>query len=59
MQYKLIAVGDGFNDLSMIEYAGLGVAMGNAPEEIKSKADYVTLSNDEDGVAHVLEEFVL
>lgn len=56
---EMIAVGDGFNDLSMIEYAGLGVAMGNAPEEIKSKADYVTLSNDEDGVAHVLEKFVL
>ena len=56
---EMIAVGDGYNDLSMIEYAGLGVAMGNAEEEIKKKADYVTLSNDEDGVAHVINKFVL
>ncbi len=56
---EMIAVGDGFNDLSMIEYAGLGVAMANARDEIKAMADYVTLSNDEDGVAHVIEEFVL
>jgi hydroxymethylpyrimidine pyrophosphatase-like HAD family hydrolase len=56
---EMIAIGDGFNDLSMIEYAGLGVVIGNAPEAIRSKADYVTLSNDEDGVAHVLDRFVL
>jgi Cof subfamily protein (haloacid dehalogenase superfamily) len=56
---EMIAVGDGFNDLSMIEYAGLGVAMRNAPDAIKEKADYVTLSNDEDGVGHVIREFVL
>jgi Cof subfamily protein (haloacid dehalogenase superfamily) len=56
---EMIAVGDGFNDLSMIEYAGLGVAMANAVDEIKSKADYVTLSNEEDGVAHVIRKFVL
>ncbi len=58
-QSEMIAVGDGYNDLSMIEYAGLGVAMGNAPDDIKEKADYVTLSNEEDGVAHVIREFVL
>lgn len=58
-QCEMIAVGDGFNDLSMIEYAGLGVAMGNSREEIKKKANYVTLSNDEDGVAHVIYKFVL
>lgn len=52
---EMIAIGDGFNDLPMIEYAGMGVAMGNAPEEIKTKADYVTLSNDEDGIAFFLE----
>jgi Cof subfamily protein (haloacid dehalogenase superfamily) len=56
---EMIAVGDGFNDLSMIEYAGLGVAMENARDTIKQKADYVTLSNDEDGVAHVINKFVL
>ncbi|HAA24964.1 MAG TPA: Cof-type HAD-IIB family hydrolase [Ruminiclostridium sp.] len=56
---EMIAVGDGFNDLAMIEYAGLGVAMGNAPEEVKNAADYITFSNDEDGVAKVIEVFVL
>lgn len=56
---EMIAIGDGFNDLSMIDYAGLGVAMANAPDEVKSHADYVTLSNDEDGVSHVIEKFVL
>jgi Cof subfamily protein (haloacid dehalogenase superfamily) len=56
---EMIAIGDGFNDLPMIEYAGLGVAMGNAPADIKAKAAYVTLSNDKDGIAHVLEKFVL
>lgn len=54
----LIACGDGFNDLSMIQYAGLGVAMSNAHKDIRKAADFVTLSNDEDGVAHVLEKFV-
>ena len=56
---EMIAVGDGLNDLSMIEYAGLGVAMANAADEIKNKADYVTCSNEEDGVAHVIRKFVL
>lgn len=56
---EMIAVGDGYNDISMIEYAGLGVAMANAPEGVKEKADYITLSNEEDGVAHVIYEFIL
>ena len=43
----------------MIEYAGLGVAMGNATDEIKELADYITLSNNEDGVAHVINKFIL
>lgn len=55
---EMIAIGDGFNDLSMIEYAGLGVAMENAPDEIKAIANYVTLSNDNDGVGYVLDEFI-
>jgi len=54
---EIIAAGDGYNDLSMIEYAGLGVAMENAADDIKAKADYVTLSNEEDGIAHILEKF--
>lgn len=55
---ELIACGDGLNDLSMIQYAGLGVAMQNAHQDIQNVADYITLSNDEDGIAHVLEKFV-
>jgi len=43
--------------LSMIKFAGLGVAMGNAQEPVKKAADYITLSNDEDGVAVVVERF--
>lgn len=56
---SIIAVGDSYNDLSMIKYAGLGVAMGNSPRAVQEVADYVTLSNDEAGVAHVIEKFIL
>ncbi len=56
---EVIAIGDGFNDITMIEYAGLGVAMGNAQQAVKDVADYVTVSNDEDGVCSVIEEFIL
>jgi hypothetical protein len=55
---EMIAVGDGFNDLSMIEYAGLGVAMDNAPDGVKRASDFVTLSNEDDGVAYVIEKFI-
>ena len=54
---EMIAIGDGMNDLSMIEYAGLGVAMGNASDTLKQIADFITRTNDDDGVAHVLEKF--
>ncbi|MFV0519158.1 MAG: Cof-type HAD-IIB family hydrolase [Lachnospirales bacterium] len=56
---EVIAVGDGYNDLTMIEFAGLGVAMGNGQEELKKIADYVTKSNDDDGICHVIEKFIL
>lgn len=56
---ELMACGDGFNDLTMIKYAGLGVAMSNAQEVVREAADYVTLSNEEDGVAAVVEKFIL
>jgi len=52
---EMVAIGDNFNDVPMIKYAGLGVAMGNAPDELKAIAGYVTLSNDDDGVAQVIE----
>lgn len=54
----VIACGDGFNDVSMIRFAGLGVAMANAQDAVKAAADYITLSNDEDGIAHVIEKFI-
>jgi hydroxymethylpyrimidine pyrophosphatase-like HAD family hydrolase len=50
-----ICCGDGFNDISMIKYAGLGVAMGNAPDDVKAHADYVTTSVDDEGVEHALK----
>ena len=53
-----IAFGDGHNDISMIEYAGIGVAMQNAVDELKQVADKVTLSNDEDGIAHILDDLI-
>jgi Cof subfamily protein (haloacid dehalogenase superfamily) len=56
---EIIAVGDNFNDMDMIMYAGLGVAMGNSPQYLKDAADFVTRSNDEDGVRYVLEKFIL
>ncbi|WP_368896057.1 HAD-IIB family hydrolase, partial [Priestia megaterium] len=56
---EVIAIGDSYNDLAMIEFAGLGVAMGNAPEDIKEKANHVTDTNMNDGVAKVVEEFIL
>lgn len=53
-----ICCGDGYNDLTMISYAGVGVAMANAREEVKAVADYVTGSNDEDGLVEVIEKFI-
>lgn len=55
---EIIAIGDGFNDLSMIKFAGLGIAMANAQEPVKKAADYITLSNDEDGVAEAIDKFL-
>lgn len=56
---EVMAIGDSYNDLEMIAFAGIGVVMGNAREEIKARADYITSSNDEDGVAEAVEKFVL
>jgi Cof subfamily protein (haloacid dehalogenase superfamily) len=56
---SVICMGDAENDHHMIEYAGLGVAMENAMEETKAIADHITLSNNDDGVAAVIEAFVL
>lgn len=56
---EMIAMGDGYNDLSMIKYAGLGIAMGNAQEPVKAAADYIAPSNDEDGVVIAVEQHFL
>ncbi len=53
---QVIAFGDGYNDITMLSAAGLGVAMENAEKEVKEAADCVTASNDEDGIALLLEE---
>ena len=54
---QLVAIGDGYNDLTMIRLAGLGVAMANAQHPLKQEADYITTSNEKDGVALVVEKF--
>lgn len=58
-QSEVMAIGDQENDLAMIEYAGTGVAMGNAIDSVKKIAQFVTKTNMEDGVAHAIEELVL
>lgn len=55
-QHEVVAIGDNYNDKGMIEYAGLGIAMGNAPDEIKQVANMVTDTNTRDGVAKALEQ---
>ncbi|MCR5254742.1 MAG: Cof-type HAD-IIB family hydrolase [Acetatifactor sp.] len=58
-RHDTIACGDGFNDISMIKYAEVGVAMANAAEEVKEVADFITGSNDEDGLITVIDKFIL
>ena len=56
---EMMTMGDQENDLSMIELAGLGVAMGNATDQVKATAQYVSLTNEEDGVAHAIHKFIV
>jgi len=56
---NVMAIGDNFNDKEMLQYAGIGIAMGNAPDNLKKVADYVTSSVDEDGVAQAIAHFDL
>jgi Cof subfamily protein (haloacid dehalogenase superfamily) len=56
---EVVCIGDAENDNHMIKFAGLGVAMSNAMEETKALADYIAPSNDNDGVAAVINKFVL
>ncbi|MNI44392.1 Sugar phosphatase YidA [compost metagenome] len=56
---EIICIGDADNDRHMVEYAGLGVAMENAIDDIKNISQYITSSNNDDGVAEVIEKFIL
>ncbi len=55
---ETIAIGDNFNDKEMIEFVGTGIAMGNAPDEVKAAANYVTDTNNNDGVARAIIKFI-
>ena len=55
-QEETVAFGDGYNDLSLIEYCGYGVAMENAVDEVKERANYITLSNNDNGIAYCLKQ---
>ena len=56
---ELAAFGDNYNDMTMIGYAGFGVAMGNAEPDVKKIADYVCESNDDDGIAKTFDRYIL
>ena len=56
---EIMAFGDGENDIEMLKYAGIGVAMGNAGDAVKAAADYVTDSVDENGIENALKHFGL
>ncbi|MFT8322469.1 MAG: Cof-type HAD-IIB family hydrolase [Bacillus sp. (in: firmicutes)] len=58
-QQEIMAFGDNYNDMDMLQYAGLGVAMGNAPQAVKEAADIVTNSNDDDGIMHVINKYFI
>lgn len=56
---QIIAFGDGHNDITMLKYAGVAVAMDNAVQDLKDVADFTTLSNEEDGISHALEKYIV
>lgn len=56
---EIIGIGDNYNDIELLNTAGLGIAMGNGVRELRRRADYITLTNNEEGVEHAIEKFVL
>jgi hydroxymethylpyrimidine pyrophosphatase-like HAD family hydrolase len=56
---EIICIGDNENDISMIEYAGMGIAMENGTDEAKKAAKFVTRSNNDSGVAYAVKKFIL
>ena len=55
---ETVAFGDGGNDISMLRHAGIGVAMGNASDDVKAVADYITTTVDDDGIANALKQLI-
>jgi Cof subfamily protein (haloacid dehalogenase superfamily) len=56
---EIIAIGDNYNDIDMLKFAGLGIAMDNAPDQVKQYADDITFSNNKDGVAEAIKKYIL
>ncbi|GAJ07642.1 unnamed protein product [marine sediment metagenome] len=56
---EIIAIGDGPNDISLLSSAGLAIAMGDAPDELKAVADFITLDVDHSGLAEAIKKFLL
>ncbi|MEP7109128.1 MAG: Cof-type HAD-IIB family hydrolase [Ferruginibacter sp.] len=54
----VLAIGDNYNDIEMLKLAGLGIAMGNSPDEVKSQARFITLDNDSEGIKFALDMFI-
>jgi Cof subfamily protein (haloacid dehalogenase superfamily) len=59
LREEIVAMGDSYNDIDMLQFAGIGVAMANAPQEVKNAVDVITRASTEDGVAAFLEEYLL
>lgn len=55
---EVMAIGDNHNDIEMLEFAGMGIAMGNSPDEVKFKSNFVTLDNDSEGLRFALDKFI-
>ena len=54
----VLTIGDNYNDIEMLQYAGVGIAIGNSPDDVKAHADFITLDNDSDGIKFALDTFI-
>jgi hydroxymethylpyrimidine pyrophosphatase-like HAD family hydrolase len=54
----VLAIGDNYNDIEMLQFAGMGIAMGNAPAAVKVHAQYIIFDNDSDGIKSALDKFI-
>ncbi len=53
-----LAIGDNYNDIEMLKFARLGIAMGNSPDEVRAHARFIILNNDSDGIKFTLDKFI-